>query len=125
MPLMEWMPKLTNTGPKLSVTTLHSHMARTERLLPHRILPPASARSLACTRSDAKEDVPPKWKKWAPRTLKEDNPPKESSDSSSDDEQLMYEALHAKVRQKVWSLDTWFDAWCHKEIAAGTAGWAT
>ena len=56
--------------------------------------------------SGAEEDVPPKWKKWAPKTPKEDNPPKESSNSSSDDEQLTDKALHTKVRQKMQLLDT-------------------
>ena len=41
--------------------------------------------------SDTEEDIPCKWKKQAPKIPKKDNPPKESSDSATDDEQLMDE----------------------------------
>ena len=52
-------------------------------------------------------------------------PSKESSESSSEEEQPTDEALHNKARQWAQQLDTNFDAWWHKKIAKGVAGWAT
>ena len=52
-------------------------------------------------------------------------PPKESSESSSEDEPPTDEALHNEARQRAWQLDTCFAAWHHKMIAKGAAGWAT
>ena len=37
----------------------------------------------------------------------------------------MDEALCNKAQQQAWQLDTNFDAWWHKKIANGIAGWAT
>ena len=45
-------------------------------------------------------------------------PSKESSESSSEEEQPT-----DKARQRAWQLDTNFDAWWHKKIAKGVAGW--
>ena len=51
-------------------------------------------------------------------------PSKDSSDSSSEEEQPTDEALHNKAQQWAQQLDTDFDAWQHKKIAKGIAGWA-
>ena len=52
-------------------------------------------------------------------------PSKESSESSLEDEQPTNEALRDKAWQWAQWLDTNFDAWQHKKIATGVAGWAT
>ena len=52
-------------------------------------------------------------------------PPKDSSGSSSEEEQLTNEALHDKSRQRAQQLDTNFNAWQCRKIAKGIAGWAT
>ena len=52
-------------------------------------------------------------------------PPKDSSGSSSEEEQPTDEALCNKARQRAWQLDTNFNAWWCKEIAKGIVGWAT
>ena len=52
-------------------------------------------------------------------------PSKESSESSSKEEQPSDEALHDKARQWAQQLDTNFNAWQRKKIAKGVAGWAT
>ena len=64
------------------------------------------------------------WKRHQP-SPKEDMPSKESSESSSEEEQPTDEALHEKARQWARQLDTNFDAWWRKKIAKGIAGWAT
>ena len=51
-------------------------------------------------------------------------PSKDSSESSSEEEQPTDEALHDKARQWARQLDTNFDAWQHKKIAKGIRGWA-
>ena len=51
-------------------------------------------------------------------------PSKKSSESSSEEEQPTDKALHDKAQQQAWQLDTNFDAWWHKKIATGIAGWA-
>ena len=56
---------------------------------------------------------------------KEDMPSKDSSGSSSKEEQPTNEALCNKARQRAQQLDTNFDAWQRKKIAKGIAGWAT
>ena len=48
-----------------------------------------------------------------------------SSESSSEEEWPTDEALCNEARQKAQLLDTCFDAWCHKMIAKGVAGWVT
>ena len=53
-----------------------------------------------------------------------DTPSKDLSDSSSEEEQPTDEALHNKAWQWAQQLDTNFDAWQHKKIAKGIAGWA-
>ena len=52
-------------------------------------------------------------------------PSKESSESSSEEEQPIDEVLHDKAQQWARQLDTSFDAWWCKKIAKGVAGWAT
>ena len=64
------------------------------------------------------------WKRCQP-SPKEGTPPKDSSGSSSEEEQPTDEALQDKARQRAWQLDTNFDAWWCKKIAKGIAGWAT
>ena len=56
----------------------------------------------------------------APTQPQEDTPSKESSESSSEEEQPTNEAW-----QWARQLDTNFDAWWCKKIAKGIAGWAT
>ena len=75
--------------------------------------------------SDTEEKVQSTWRKRCQPSLKEDIPSKESSESSSEDEQPTDEALCNKARQRARQLDTNFDAWWRKKIAKGTAGWAT
>ena len=75
--------------------------------------------------SDHKEKIQLAWQKWHQPSPKEDTPSKESSESSSEEEQPTDEALHDKARQWAWQLDTNFDAWQCKKIATGVAGWAT
>ena len=76
--------------------------------------------------SDPREKIQYIWQKWHPKSPKEDNPLKESSESSSSEEQPPTdEALHNEARQKVQLLDTHFDAWYHDKIAKGVAGWVT
>ena len=64
------------------------------------------------------------WKQCQP-SPKEDTPSKESSESSSEEEQPTGEALHNKAWKRVQQLDTNFDAWWCKKFAIGIAGWAT
>ena len=75
--------------------------------------------------SDHKEKVQSAWQKWHPSSPKEDMPSKESSESSSEEEQPTDEALCDKAWQLARQLDTNFDAWWCKKIATGVAGWAT
>ena len=75
--------------------------------------------------SDPREKIQSIWQKWHPKSPKEDSPLKDSSESSSEEEPPMDEALHDEARQKAWLLDTRFDAWCQKKIAKGVVGWAT
>ena len=65
------------------------------------------------------------WKKWCQPSPKEDTPSKDSSESSSEEEQPTNEALHNKARQQAQQLDTNFDAWHCTKIAIGIVGWAT
>ena len=64
------------------------------------------------------------WKRCQP-SPKEDMPSKELSESSSEEEQPTNEALRDKAWQWAHQLDMNFDAWQHKKIAKGVAGWAT
>ena len=77
--------------------------------------------------SNPREKIQSIWWKWQQPSPKEDSSPphKESSESSSEEELPMDEALHDEAQQKAQQLDTRFDAWCHKKIAKGIAGWAT
>ena len=54
-----------------------------------------------------------------------DTPSKDSSGSFSEEEQPTDEALCDKAWQRAWQPDTNFNAWWHKKIAKGIAGWAT
>ena len=51
-------------------------------------------------------------------------PSKDSGKSSSEEEQPSDKALCDKAPQQARQLDTDFDAWWHKKIANGIAGWA-
>ena len=75
--------------------------------------------------SDPGEKVQSSWQKQCHPSPKENTPPKDSSGSSSEEEQLTDEALRNKARQRARQLDTNFDAWQCKKIAKGIAGWAT
>ena len=76
--------------------------------------------------SDPGEKVQSVWQKWHPESPKEDSPLKDSSESSSSEGELPTdEALRDGTRQKVWLLDTHFDAWHRDKIVNGVTGWAT
>ena len=75
--------------------------------------------------SDPGEKIQSVRRKWRQPSPKEDMPSKDSSESSSEEEQPTDEALHDKAQQRAWQLDTNFDAWWHKKIAKGITGWAT
>ena len=75
--------------------------------------------------SDTKEKIQSTRQKWCQPTPKEDMPSKESSESSSKEEQPTDEALHDKAQQQARQLDTNFNAWWCKKIAKGIAGLAT
>ena len=51
-------------------------------------------------------------------------PSKDSSESSSEEEQPSDDALHDKAQQQAQQLDTNFNVWWHRKIAKGIAGWA-
>ena len=74
--------------------------------------------------SDPGEKIQSIWQKQHHPSPKEDMPSKDSSESSSEDEQPTDEALRDMARQWARQLDTNFDAWWHKKIAKGIAGWA-
>ena len=63
--------------------------------------------------------------KTVPRKPQGGQPLKESSESSSEEELPMDEALRDEARQKAWLLDTRFNAWHCNKIAKGIAGWVT
>ena len=75
--------------------------------------------------SNPGEKIQPVQQKRCPKSPKEDSPLKASSESSSEEEPPTDEALRDEARQKAWLLDTHFNAWHHKKIAKGVAGWAT
>ena len=76
--------------------------------------------------SDPGKKVQSAWRKWHQDSPKEDGPKKDSSGSSSSEEELPTdEALHDGARQKVRLLDTHFDAWHCEKIANGVTGWVT
>ena len=75
--------------------------------------------------SDPREKIQSiQWKQCQP-SPKEDMPSKDSSESSSEEEQPTNKALCDQAWQRAWQLDTNFDAWQHRKIAQGIAGWAT
>ena len=74
--------------------------------------------------SDTKGKIQSIWQEQCQPCPKEDMPSKDSSDSSSNKEQPTDEALCDKAWQRAWQLNTNFDAWQHKKIAKGVAGWA-
>ena len=75
--------------------------------------------------SDPGEKIQSGQQKWCQPSPKENTPPKDSSESSSEEEQLTDEALRDKAPQRAQQLDTNFDAWQQKKIAKGISGWAT
>ena len=74
--------------------------------------------------SDPGEKIQSIWWKWCQPSPKEDMASKDSSKSSSEEEQPTDKAFHDKTRQRAQQLDTNFDAWQCKKIAKGIAGWA-
>ena len=73
--------------------------------------------------SDKEEKIQSaQWEQYQP-SPKEDTPSKESSKSSSKEEQPTNEALCHKAQQR--ARQTNFDSWQCKKIAKGLAGWAT
>ena len=74
--------------------------------------------------SDPREKVQSGWQERCQPSPKENTPQKDSSESSSEEEQPTNEALHDKARQRAWQLDTNFNAWQCRMIAKGIAGWA-
>ena len=75
--------------------------------------------------SDKEEKVQSTWWKQCQPSPKEDMPSKESSESSSEEDQPTNEALHDKAQQWAQQLDTNFNTWWCKKIAKGVVGWAT
>ena len=73
--------------------------------------------------SDTEEKIQSIQQKRHPPGPKEDTPSKESSESSSEEEQPTDKTLRDKARQWAQQLDTNFDAWQRKKIAKGIAGW--
>ena len=76
------------------------------------------------TESDTEEKIQSILQKWHQPSPKEDMPPKDLSDSSSEEEQPTDEALCDKAHQQAQQLDTNFDVWQCKKIAKGVADWA-
>ena len=76
------------------------------------------------TESDTGEKIQSVWWKRHQPSPKEDMPSKNSSESSSEEEQPTDEALRDKAQQQAQQLDTNFNAWCHKKITKGITGWA-
>ena len=74
--------------------------------------------------SDPREKIQSILQKWHQPSPKEDTPSKESSGSSSEEEQPTNEALRNKAWQRAQQLDTNFNAWWCKKIAKDVAGWA-
>ena len=74
--------------------------------------------------SDTGEKIQSIQQKRHQPSPKEDTPSKDSSESSSEEDQPTDEALRNKVRQWAQQLDINFDAWRCKNIAKGIAGWA-
>ena len=75
--------------------------------------------------SDPGEKIQSIQRKQHQPSPKEDTPPKDSSGSSSEEEQPTDEALRDKARQRAQQLDTNFNAWRCKKIAKGIVGWVT
>ena len=75
--------------------------------------------------SDNEEKIQSTQQKWHQPIPEEDTPSKESSESSSKEEQPINEALCDKARQWARQLDTNVTVWQCKKIANGIAGWAT
>ena len=76
------------------------------------------------TESNLGEKIQPIQQKQHQPSPKEDMPSKDSSESSSKEEQPTDKALHNKAQQRARQLDTNFNAWWCKKIAMGIAGWA-
>ena len=74
--------------------------------------------------SDNEEKIHSIWRKQHQPSPKEDTPSKESSESSSKEEQPTDEDLCDKAQQGVWQLDMNFHVWRCKKITNGAEGWA-
>ena len=77
------------------------------------------------TESDTEEKIQSAWQKLCQPSPKKNTPSKESSESSSKEEQPTNKALRDKAQQWIRQLDTNFNAWWCKKIAKSVAGWAT
>ena len=75
--------------------------------------------------SDKEEKIQSIQRKQHQPSPKEDTPSKESSESSSEEDQPTDEALCDKAQQWARQLDTNFNTWQCKKIAKGIVGWAT
>ena len=72
-------------------------------------------------KSDSREKV-----QISQQKQRKDSPKKDSHGSSSSEEELpANEVLRDRARQKVWLLDTCFDAWHCDKIANNVTGWVT
>ena len=74
--------------------------------------------------SDTGEKIQSIRQKQCQPSPKKDMSTKDSSESSSEEEQPTNKALCNKARQWARQLDTNFDAWWCKKISKGIAGWA-
>ena len=75
-------------------------------------------------KSDSREKVQTAQRRQCKDSPKEDSPTKNSSGSLSSKEELpTNKVLQDGARQKVWLLDTCFDAWCHDKIANNVLDW--
>ena len=76
--------------------------------------------------SNSEEKVQTSQKKQRKDSPKEDSPKKDSRElSSSEEEPPTNKVLHNEARQKVWQLDTHFDAWHCDKITNKVEGWTT
>ena len=77
-------------------------------------------------KSDSGEKVQTTWQRQHKDSPKDDSPKKDSSESpSSEEEPPTNEVLCDEARQKVWLLDTHFDAWHCDKITNNVTGRAT
>ena len=74
--------------------------------------------------SDSGEKVQTTWQRQHKYSPMEDSPKKDSSGSSSSEEEAPTDGvLHDEARQKTRLLDMCFNAWCHDKITNNVEGW--